>query len=83
MGASGRSPVNLTSDPANDRNAAWSPDGTQIAFASDRDGGLQLYVMRRDGTRVNRLTTDSASDTIPDWQRFSGHGQAPPSCRHP
>ena len=83
MNANGRDPVNLTRDPANDRNAAWSPDGTQVAFASNRSGAFQLYAMRRDGSRVSRLISDNSSDTIPDWQRFPGGGQRPPSCRHP
>jgi Tol biopolymer transport system component len=37
-------PVRLTRHPANDYNPQFSPDGTQIAFRSDRDGG-GLYVM--------------------------------------
>jgi TolB protein len=61
----------------------WSPDGTEIVFASDRSGRFQLYGMRRDGSRPTRITGDGASDTIPDWQRFPGHGVRPPSCRHP
>jgi Tol biopolymer transport system component len=74
--------VNLTRDPAEDRNPAWSPDGAQIAFASDRSGAFHLYAMRPDGSRVTELT-DGARDTIPDWQRFPGRGEPPPSCRHP
>jgi tricorn protease len=36
---------NLTRSPgARDRSAAWSPDGTQIAFISDRSGEYQIYV---------------------------------------
>jgi hypothetical protein len=42
-----------------------------------------LDAMRRDGSRVSRITSDGASDTIPDWQRFPGDGHAPPSCQHP
>jgi TolB protein len=61
---------------------ASSPDGTAIAFASDRSGRFQLYAMRHDGSRVTGLTGSDASATIPDWQRFPGHG-APPPCRHP
>jgi TolB protein len=82
MTVDGSSQKNLTGDPADDRNAAWSPDGTEIAFASDRGGQFQLYAMRRDGSRLTRLTHDDARATIPDWQRFPG-GQPPPRCRHP
>ncbi|MFT3685238.1 MAG: hypothetical protein QM783_09990 [Phycisphaerales bacterium] len=35
----------LTSSPADDRHANFSPDGSMIAFESDRDGGRSIYVM--------------------------------------
>ena len=38
--------------------------------------------MRASGADAVRVTSDSASDTIPDWQRFPGAGQRPPDCRH-
>lgn len=47
----------------------WSPDGRFIAFTSFRDGGSwQVYVMRRDGSAVRRLTfTDGHQDKYPTW----------------
>ena len=35
----------------------WSLDGTKIAFASERDGGLSIYLMDADGSNVTRVTT--------------------------
>ena len=35
---------------------AWSPDGASIAFATDRDGDLEVYVMRADGSDQRNLT---------------------------
>lgn len=35
----------ITDDPGNDINAMWSPDGTQIAWTSDRTGNWQVWVM--------------------------------------
>jgi Tol biopolymer transport system component len=46
----------LTNDRANDRNPTWSPDGTQIAFMSNRDGRNQIWSIRPDGSGVRRLT---------------------------
>jgi len=35
---------------------AWSPDGRKIAFGSDRDGSVEIYVMNADGSGQRRLT---------------------------
>ena len=45
----------------------WSPDGTQIAFQSNRDGNAEIYVMNRDGSNIRRLTNNPAIDTTPTW----------------
>ncbi|MBU0491624.1 MAG: DPP IV N-terminal domain-containing protein [Chloroflexi bacterium] len=39
-----------------DRDPAWSPDGHRIAFASNRDGAYNIYVMNVDGTQITQLT---------------------------
>ena len=36
----------------------WSPDGQRIAFYSDASGNRDVYVMRKDGSELKRLTTD-------------------------
>ena len=47
---------------------AFSPDGTQIAFASDRDGDFDIYVMNTDGDGPQTPLTDSAGDeSDPTW----------------
>lgn len=45
----------------------WSPDGTQIAFYSRRDGNHEIYVMNSDGSNVRRLTNHAALDWDPVW----------------
>ncbi|MFL5804667.1 MAG: TolB family protein [Roseiflexaceae bacterium] len=59
--------LNLTADPAPDRSPSWSPDGTQIAFASRRNNNWDLYPMRADGGDLRRLTEDAAYDGEPAW----------------
>ena len=39
----------------------------RIAFASDRDGNAEIYVMNADGSDQIRLTDDPAFDTFPAW----------------
>lgn len=54
----------LTSHPARDRTPAWSSDGTEIAFVSDRaaEGVFDIYVVGADGSNLRRLTTDGGYD---------------------
>jgi Tol biopolymer transport system component len=48
-------------------NPAWSPDGTKIAFATNRDGNYEIYTMNPDGTGPTRLTNNTSSDYEPAW----------------
>lgn len=60
--------IRMTSDPGNDGGATWSPDGTRIAFNSNRiASNNDIYIMNADGSGLVRLTTDPASDGGPDW----------------
>jgi len=44
-----------------------SPLQGRIAFQSDRDGSLEIYVMNADGSAVSRLTNNPAVDVFPSW----------------
>jgi len=55
----------LTTDPATDFDPTWSPDGSQIAFRSQRDGDDEIYIMNSDGTCQVNLTNDPADDWSP------------------
>ena len=58
--------VRVTATPARERDVAWSPDGKQLVYASDRHGQLDLFaarpVGREDGgfSRAARLRRDQA-----------------------
>jgi len=66
---------NLTRNLENDWQPAWSPDGMQLAFVSDRDGNRDIYIMNvgcRDfftacDPHVRRLTDNPATDFDPAW----------------
>lgn len=59
----------LTSDAAYDTRPFWSPDGTQIAFNSDRfDHNTDVYVMPAAGGTPRRLTTNSSKEQLLGWQ---------------
>jgi Tol biopolymer transport system component/DNA-binding winged helix-turn-helix (wHTH) protein len=59
--------VRLTSNSAFDGGSAWSPDGSRIAFWSNRDGKAEIYVMNTDGSNVKRLTNNLSDDVGPKW----------------
>ena len=67
MDESGKNLVQLTDNPADDRNPACSPDGGTIAFTSMRHGPPDLYVMGGDGTNVIRLTNSNWREASPFW----------------
>lgn len=60
---SGGTATQLTTNPAYDSRPVWSPDGASIAFASDREGSLDVYIMSAQGGTPKRLTTNSGSET--------------------
>jgi Tol biopolymer transport system component len=66
MGADGSNPTNLTkNDSAEDDSPSFSQQGTEIVFASDRDGNSEIYLMGADGSDQSRLTHNPAPDTDP------------------
>jgi len=73
----GSSPTRLTDDQcfgpnpfcfSYDGSPAWSPDGTKLAFVSNRDGTRsQIYTMNSDGSAVKRLTDNTIDVGEPAW----------------
>jgi Tol biopolymer transport system component len=65
----GENLTNLSSNPAaNDGFPAFSPEGNQIVFRSNRTGtDYEVFVIDMDGTELTQLTTNSVADNRPDW----------------
>jgi Tol biopolymer transport system component/lysophospholipase L1-like esterase len=82
MAADGSDEKQLTNtdaatEPNTDTFPSYSPDGTKIAFTSDRDGrgGTEIYIMAADGSEQLRLTTRPvSSDTGAGQPAFSPDG---------
>jgi len=74
VNADGTGLINLTNHASDDTRPDWSPDGTLIAFQSNRHGNPEIYVMHADGsdgTNPRRLTV--SPDRMP---RPTGHRMA-------
>jgi len=67
MDAGGSGVTNLTNSPSYDFGSTWSPDGSKIAFATDRDGNFEIYVMDQFGGNLINLTNNSANEGHPAW----------------
>jgi Tol biopolymer transport system component len=74
INADGSGLTKLTDGTSYDVFPSWSPDGSQIAFVSDRDGRQpgseshqDVYVMNADGSNVRRLTDAKGRDICPAW----------------
>ena len=60
-------PVKLTNNNAQDFDPVWSPDGSKIAFVSDRDGRSDIFIMNSDGSNPFNLTNSVFEDLSPAW----------------
>ena len=74
MNPDGSEQVNLTQHPAEDYNPAWSPNGKQIVFSSDRtDDVFDLYLMNPDGKNVQKVFKDNEYRRYPAWSPDGKH----------
>ena len=75
------SKVTPPTDTASANDPAFSPDGSRIAFVTQRDGNPEIYVMNADGTGVTRVTNDPQVDGrpafTPDGQSIVFHSSRP------
>jgi hypothetical protein len=67
INADGSDVRQLTANTGDDYAAAWSPDGSMLAFTTTRDVVSQIYVMNADGSDIRPLTADQDSHSQPSW----------------
>ncbi|MEY3026895.1 MAG: TolB family protein [Phycisphaerales bacterium] len=63
----GRTVTQLTTDPSDDLMPALAPDGSRIAFASNRNGNWDIYIMPIGGGAPTQITSDSDDEVQPTW----------------
>ena len=61
----------MTVNRARDVYGRFSPDGKWIAFSSDRNGNLDVFIMPASGGAAKQLTSHSADDTVLGWSADS------------
>ncbi|MBR5631465.1 MAG: PD40 domain-containing protein [Bacteroidales bacterium] len=62
VNAQGGKALQITTNAAYDGDPVWSPDGKQIAFATDRNGNFDIYLVSAEGGVAKRITTNSATE---------------------
>lgn len=75
MNADGTGLQQLTNDPADDGGCmllcsppSWSPDGTKIAWSTNRSGNYEIWIMNADGTNQTQITdTPGYESHQPYW----------------
>ncbi|MGH2808506.1 MAG: hypothetical protein ACRDKT_14660 [Actinomycetota bacterium] len=77
----GTAPMQMTLDGNSANGVTWSPDGTQIAYTSDRGGDWDIYVTSAsqqdtNGTPSVNVTNTRGNDFYPDW----GVARPVPGC---
>ena len=63
VSANGGKALQITTNTSYETSPVWSPDGKQVAFASDRNGNFDVYMVSAEGGVAKRITTNSASET--------------------
>jgi hypothetical protein len=65
--------IQLTSDNKSDIEPSLNYPATRIAFASDREGNMDIFTMNTEGKDVRRLTKMNSDERAPRWSNNGGH----------
>jgi Tol biopolymer transport system component/curved DNA-binding protein CbpA len=73
MALDGTNQANLSNNPADDWSPTWAPDGQEICFVSNRNGGTPgIYLMAADGSNVRQLAVDGEDPCwFPDGKKIA------------
>lgn len=73
MSVNGSNVRRLTFNSGLDSEPTWSPDGSTLAFASERNGkALDIYTMNTNGGALKQITTDAKEDLEPAFSPDGG-----------
>ena len=82
----GGPPTPLTSGPHNDTSPVWSPDGSLIAFDTDRNPNCptgtscsEIFLMNADGSNQRPIASQPVLGTVYDWQSLTPKQVLPPA----
>lgn len=68
MPAAGGAATRISGGPAFEFQPRFSPDGSRIAFVSDRDGLNNIWIMATDGSGATQVTSENERDVnSPEW----------------
>lgn len=62
-----RMPANQAAQQPAATDASFSPDGSEILYAANHDGDLEIYVVNADGAGRRQLTDNDKQDFFPSW----------------
>jgi acylaminoacyl-peptidase len=63
----------LTTGDFSDASPRWSPDGSRLAFVSDRDGSAQIWVRYMDSGQMSRITNVQNGPAGLAWSPDGSH----------
>ncbi|MCU0511841.1 MAG: hypothetical protein MUE40_04645 [Anaerolineae bacterium] len=67
VGVGSTAPLRLLNDVADERDPAWSADGSRLAYASRQDGNWEIYVYDLASQATSRITFDLSFQANPTW----------------
>ena len=57
----------LTDNPANDYDVFWSPDGSKLAFVSDRNGQFDIFTLDVKSKALKTISAHADDENTPKW----------------